>query len=163
MKCLVPYLLNIQILSKYCKRKKKEWQTDSVTDSESFTSFFPFLTVFLIWVKLGHEIVEGATVVSGAISLDQSSSMEKGQERCEWMELYKRRQSCLRPERVWREWGWRRTKWCRGQCERWGRGSSCWGWSRFVAEEWVPWITVSSANASVFVRDSLKDMKSLYN
>lgn len=51
-------------------------------------------------MKLGHEIVEGATVVSGAISPDQSSSMEKGQERCEWMELYRKRQSRLRPERV---------------------------------------------------------------
>ena len=53
-------------------------------------------------MKLGHEIVEGATVVSGAISPDQSSSVEKGQERCEWIELYRRRQSRLRPERAWR-------------------------------------------------------------
>lgn len=51
-------------------------------------------------MKLGHEIVKGTTGVSGAIFPDQSSSVEKGQKRCEWMEVYRRRQSCLRPERA---------------------------------------------------------------
>lgn len=86
---------------------KEKWFQDGAFELQWLTDwvwtihfFLPLLTVFLIWVKLGHEIVEGATVVSGAISPDQSSSMEKGQERCEWMELYRKRQSRLRPERV---------------------------------------------------------------
>ena len=56
-------------------------------------------------MKLGHEIVEGATVVPAAISPDQSSSVEKGRgkERCEWMKLYMERGNHgPRPERAWR-------------------------------------------------------------
>ena len=78
------------------------------------------MTVFLIGVKLGHEIVERATVVSAAIFPDQSSSMEKGQERCEWMELYRKRQSRLRPERASRE----RSEEERSDAEDGGRGVS---------------------------------------
>lgn len=96
---------HICLLPKIRKQRKRErfiwgsWAVAVKTDCGAFTTSFLF---FLIWVKLGHEIVEGATVVSGAISPDQSSSVDKDRERCKWMGLYSRRQSCLRPERAWR-------------------------------------------------------------
>lgn len=106
----------------------------------------PVLTVFLIRVKLGHEIVEGATVVACAISPDQSSSMEKGR---------KGMHGALQEEAITSE--------TREGLESQGGGGRSdaedsvraeegaaaaalyWGWSPFIAGEWVPWITISAA------------------